>query len=373
MEPMLRRLLAPSILLFCGLVLPGCGFLGSDESPASQAGSTEDAVESPANNAKATAETQTPEDTSSSAELRLQLGIGQPVPLHKTVYHTLQQQTPQGVRTSQSVLDLRVTLWVDDINDEGEQLLSVRYDRVRYWQDIAGETFEYDSTNLPERLALEAIPYHGLVNNGYSFWIDKDHRLIRPVGFADFLKRCIAGVPPARQQEILLSFAYATEESIASFVDDTMGLLPKTGRKVAPGDSWNQEQRLPRPMPLYIRSKYSLNKLNDHVAEIDIAGSIATAQTFGPATADPNSRMKVTVKGGHTTGYATIDRKTGLPMKSDIKRLVDMYVQHADGHGFAQQKITRTTVELYLPQAERTTPSAAQPAGAIRQASGIAP
>ncbi len=127
--------------------------------------------------------------------LELHLPAHQPLPLLKTVEQVLIQKTQQGEQMSHSSLELAVTMQLEEKAADGSQLLSVVYNRVRYRQDVAGRTFVFDSSVPSGRLPVEALPYKGLVGNGFSFWIGKDHRIIKPVGFADFLKRCIREVP----------------------------------------------------------------------------------------------------------------------------------------------------------------------------------
>ena len=136
------------------------------------------------------------------ARLELQLPLGEAVPLLKTVEQVLVQKTPEGERTSRSSLELAITLRLEEQAADGSRRLSVAYDRVRYRQSLAGRSFVFDSTVPSDPLPVEALPYKGLAGNGFSFWIGKDHRLLQPVGFADFLKRCLREVPPAQQRTV---------------------------------------------------------------------------------------------------------------------------------------------------------------------------
>ena len=187
----------------------------------------------------------------SKTRLELRLPLGRPVPLLKTVEQILVQKMPGGDRTSRSSLELAVTLRLEEKAPDGSQLLSVVYNRVRYRQDVAGRSFLFDSTVPAEPLPVEALPYKGLVGNGFSFWISQDHRLVQPVGFAEFLKSCIRDVPPARQQHVLLTFANAAEEGFANFVDDSLGFLPPTP-DVGQDDAWKHDRRLAGPIPLQL-------------------------------------------------------------------------------------------------------------------------
>ncbi len=296
------------------------------------------------------------------AKIRLQLNLPehQPLPLLKSVEQVLIQKTKDGERVSHSSLELAVTMRLEEKAADGSQLLSVVYNRVRYRQDLAGKTFVFDSSVPSGQLPIEALPYKGLVGNGFSFWIGKDHRIIKPVGFADFLKRCIREVPPDRQQQVLTAFADAADEGVANFVDDSLGFLPAQ-QEVAEGEVWNHDRRLAKPIPLLLSTQCTLKRITEQFAEIDIDGTIATTKTFSPQSSNMGD-LQVIVRGGRSKGHSEIDRQTGLPLHSEIKRYVDMEVQLADGQKFDQQKITTTIIRLF-PQQSAESPSGVIQAG----------
>lgn len=289
----------------------------------------------------------------SQIRLELRLPRNQALPLLKSVEQVLIQKSEDGERISHSSLELAVTMRLEEEAEDGSQLLSVVYNRVRYRQDVAGTTFVFDSSVPTGPLPVEALPYKGLVGNGFSFWIGKDRRIIKPVGFADFLKRCIREVPLAQQQYVLTAFADAADEGVANFVDDSIGFLPP-GAMVAEGEFWSHERRLAKPIPLLLTTQCTLKRFTDQLAEIDIDGSIGTTKTFAPESS-PQGDLQVIVRGGRSKGYSEIDRKTGLPLHSEIKRYVDMEVKLADGQTFDQQKITTTIIRLF-PQQSAETP-----------------
>lgn len=296
------------------------------------------------------------------ATLELHLPPHEPLPLMKTVEQVLVQKTQDGERVSHSSLELAVTLRLEEKAQDGSQLLSVVYNRVRYRQDVAGRTFVFDSTVPNPQLPVEALPYKGLVGNGFSFWIGKNHRIVKPVGFADFLKRCIREVPPAQQQRVLMAFSDAADEGVANFVDDSFAFLPPDPH-VKEEATWTRERRLTKPIPIFLNSQCTLKRMTDQYAEIDIDGTIATTKTFAPKNVQP-SDLQVIVRGGRSKGRCEIDRKTGLPLHSEIKRYVDMEVKTADGQRFDQQKITTTTIRLF-PQQSSGSSSPVIHAGAI--------
>jgi hypothetical protein len=205
------------------------------------------------------------------------------------------------------------------------------------------------------------LPYKGLVGNGFSFWINKDHRIIKPVGFADFLKRCIREVPAAQEQRVFMAFSEAAEEGVANFVDDSIGFLPPNP-EVREAETWTRERRLANPIPLFLSTRCTLKRLTEQFAEIEMEGTIAGTNGLAPRISPPGD-LQVVVRGGRSQGRSEIDRHTGLPLHFELKRYVDMEVKTADGQQFDQQKITTTTIRLF-PQPSWGSENVVVPAGA---------
>jgi hypothetical protein len=285
--------------------------------------------------------------------LTLHLHVGDRFPLQKTVEQTLTQQTPTGPAVSRSKLELLLAIQVEEIR-EGHKRLGVRYHRARYEQDIAGEQSQYnsDARTPAESLPPELQLYAGLIDNGFSFWVGPDNQLEELVGFEEFLNRCVRTVAAAQRQEVLTRLAETSgEEGIANFVDESIGLLPnsadaESGAPVDVGAVWARQREVARPIPMYVKQNCTLKALDERTAEIDVAGTIAASTTYGAPTAEP-APAGITVHGGHVLGNCTIDRLTGLPVRSHTERQLQMTVHVADGTSFDLQKRIVTDVRAF--------------------------
>ncbi|MHC4880412.1 MAG: DUF6263 family protein, partial [Planctomycetota bacterium] len=226
------------------------------------------------------------EDTGpTEADLRFALNVGDHFPLRKTIEQSLSQQTTSGPVTSKSRLSLMFAISVDAA-DEGRRRLTVRYQRVQYEHDILDEHIEYDSQQAPQFVPDALQVYHGLAGNGFSFWIGADNRIIDVLQFDDFLKRCVRHAPQERRAALLEQIvATQQDEGFANFVDDSIGLLPykpaAEGREtaVAVDEQWQKSRRLMRPLPMEIRTTYTLSELTDSLAKVAIIGSIDPVKT----------------------------------------------------------------------------------------------
>jgi hypothetical protein len=278
-----------------------------------------------------------------------QLQPGDQFPLRKVVEQELTQPSLNGdPQISRSRMELLLTITLADVRD-GHTLMQVHYDRVHYSHDVAGERVEYDSAQPSQNIPSAVLAYHGMVGDGFAFWLGPDNQIAQVVGFREFVDRCMTHVPVQQRQQALLAVeASAGQQGVADFVDSTIGLLPREGEQLSAG-RWADTQHITQPVPMQINTVYTLTDMNDSTAEVMIGGTIVSSTALGASDPQNSRQVQITVNGGSTTGHCTIDRHSGLPRQSQLERVVDMTVQMDGGIEFAQQKRTLTTVEA-LPQ-----------------------
>lgn len=298
--------------------------------------------------------------------LELSLEVGQYFPMKKVVDETLIQHLAQGRLDSHRRLELLLSLNVEE-KREGYTRLSVKYHRVKFDREIGGQKTSYDSAAPAAQVPWNLLAFQGLVNNGFSFWIGADNQLTKLEAFEEFLARCVQNVPPQHKEVVMSSFiAVSGDEEIANFVDDSIGLLPfnatgkQSGSKVRVGDSWRKERQVVRPIPVYYNDEYTLERLDERAANILVNGEIAPSTSFGPSEQE-QSKLGVKVTGGKTTGECLIDRKTGLPIRSEVLRQIDMQVSLNDGSQFRQQKRVTTVIEAFPHQESQQQPASLSP------------
>lgn len=287
-------------------------------------------------------------------DLRFSLKVGDRFPLLKTIEQTLVQQSSVGPVTSRSNLTLMFAITVDE-EDTGRRKLGVRYQRVKYTQEILGEVTEYDSQTNPENVPDALQVYHGLAGNNFHFWIGADNRIIEVIEFDQFLKRCVRHASPHKQEELLTRIVATQEdEGFANFVDESIGLLPydpqATGRETAVqiNQLWEKTRTIMRPMPMEMRTGYTLSSLTRDRAGIMILGTIEPIQAsqLGPIQ-QVASRHSISLKKGEITGSCMIDRASGLPLMSRVQRQMDMTVEVPGQRPFEQRKTIVTTIESF--------------------------
>ena len=289
--------------------------------------------------------------------LELKVNVNEPFPMTKTVEQRLTETDSSGVvSVSTTRTDMMLSLNVDKIHDDGRKEMTVRYHRVQYSQDIRGIQIAYSSDKPTEPIPKTALLYAGLADNWFSFVVGPNNKVAQLVGFNDFLQRCLRKVPAqdvasVRQQ---LEATTKSEDGIATFIDDSLGLLPYSndpahpGVAIKEGSKWDLEPRhSDNPLPMYVTTTCTLNDLSANSAEILLAGRIS-----GPPTPvskrGPGGVMKILVKGGFCTGSCRVDRKTGLPTQSRIQRFLELTMELPNGQKIEQSKETLSTITSFL-------------------------
>ena len=288
---------------------------------------------------------------SDPASLQLNLKVGDRFPLLKSVEQTLVQTSAQGELTSNSYLEMLLALTVEEIPEGGERAgqkrMGVKYHRVKFRQDLSGKRLDYDSQSAGTAIPPEVQPYHGLIGNGFYFWLGPNNQLVDMVGFEPFLQRCLEAVPAERRQQVATSLlATSGADGIANFVDDSIGLLPTHAVKV--GDTWSGNRDVFEPLRMHIKTQYTLHKIDDQAAEVSILGRIDPTATFGVSEAPQH--VNVSVRGGRSYGTCLIDRRSGLPIQSQVEQNLEMDVKLANGMTFGQQKRTITKIRAFPEQ-----------------------
>lgn len=302
-----------------------------------------------------------PPESVASTELALQLPVGSRFPLIKTIDQRLTQQLDSGPAVGHTHLELRMSLLVEEQQGQARRL-GVRYHRVQYSQDLGGVAIQYDSDNPLSIVPQQALAYAGLKNNSFSFWLKPDNRVGELIGFEEFLRRCVAHVPPQERQGVLAQLAsLSSEDGIANFIDDSIGLLPNptdpqwAGQRLQIGSSWSLSEQNSPAAGSGPGTRCLLKGLTPQTAEIALLGQIEPSSYV-----DDVRQLTLTVRGGQCTGTCVVDRQTGMPTQSRIDRVVEMVARLPDGTEIPQRKEVITQVVAYLEQQTPTLPGVTQ-------------
>ena len=289
--------------------------------------------------------------SAASEQLQLKLQIGDRFPLVKTIRQNLVQTSVAFPANATSELEMHMLIQVDDVNANGI-LMNVRYTRITYSHEVSGQSVAFDSETHQGDVPAAILPYAGMVNNGFSFWLGRDNRIQQVVGYREFLQRCVQHVPAERRESLLTEVsARFGDDGVANFIDDSVGLLPYNqnvaaddATRVSVGDVWYRERRLQASTPVTMKSTCRLLSLDESTAEIDITGQIANGEFYEVSS---TGQTRVQVRSGRSMGSCVIDRATGLPLNLNRSRHLNLIVTAADGQVFEQEKRIETTIQTY--------------------------
>ena len=294
----------------------------------------------------------------------LQFAMGDQYGFIRTIQQNLTQQTRGARRHSSSTLTMRITLKVEQVEDD-RFLLTAAYSDINYSHDIAGERVQFSSTTPPASLPVELLPYRGLVDNEFSFWLGRNNRIDSVNGLAEFLSRCVRYVPALQQQQVLRQLsASSPQDAVASFVDETIGLLPfgADSDALSVGDSWNQDRQINSPLPMFLSSSCSLKDLTHDTATVSISGTIAAPNGAGQFLGG----VQLVLRDGRTLGNCQFDRATGLPIQCRIERNLDLDASLSDGTEVRQLKKIVSTIQAETAPMVTTS----SPTNSVLQTSG---
>lgn len=243
------------------------------------------------------------------------------IPLRRRIEQTL----TQGDLVSKTTLELDFNISISTIVDDGKPRFGVHYDRVRYSGSYAETSFEFDSdsTGAPP---VQALPFQGLVNNEFYFWIDQSGR-IKLDGFDRFLGRCVLGLPNAERNAILNQLTVINdEEGVARFVDENIGLLGGGQPIQVPERPWSRTRKLRGDVPTNIFTTYTVESHDTGSVTLKLSGTISPAESAIVTVANRDVPA-IVVDSGRLSGTCTIDLKTGLPQESRTEQDLNMTVQ----------------------------------------------
>ena len=305
-------------------------------------------------------------------KLELRLKQGDRFPLYKTVEQTLVLKSDVVPAMARTKLELTLIITVEDVKSDAIRL-GVQYSRVAYQHDVNGQQLLYDSDSHRGAVPWDAIPYAGMVNNGFAFWLGRNNSIREVVGYREFLERCVANVPLERRETLLSEISNRFgDDGVANFVDDTIGLLPydntvdeAAATRVMPGDQWTRDRRLMQPVPIHLSSMYRLVSLDATTAEIEITGRVSPGEAGSPSDV---GRLRII--GGQSLGRCIVDRATGLPLEMNLSRFMKMQVTTSDNQQVIQEKQIETTIKSF-PEMRGVTVGAQPPDSGIQQVGGL--
>jgi hypothetical protein len=226
------------------------------------------------------------------------------------------------------------------------QLGFLRCRQIHEFPDGTREVF--DSLNSPQTPTQGIVGCHGLMGNGFRFWLSERGELLAVDDFAGFLDRCSEAVPDSRGR---LQFRRDLEETWGredptQLLHDWIGLIPVRGQEV--GQRWVESRPISRADRLQSSTEYSLVQQGERQQTLEWAG-----RQTSRGTPQVDDDIEIRSLGADWHGSAGIEIGSQLCLDLLETQQSRMAVRTPTGREFTQSRTTTLRIErLPLSQAD---------------------
>lgn len=241
--------------------------------------------------------------------------------------------------------------------------------RTRQIQEFPDGTREiFDSLNSSQAPTRGIVGCHGLLGNGFRFWLSERGELLAVDDFAGFLDRCSEAVPDSRARR---QFRRELEETWGSenptqLLHDWIGLIPVRGQEV--GQRWVESRSVSPVERLQSSTEYSLVQQGERQQALEWAG-----RQTSRGTPQVEEEIEVRSLGADWHGSARIEVGSQLCVDLLETQQSRMAVRTPTGREFTQSRTTTLRIER-LPSSQadldpKPDPIGASPSQTVRSVS----
>ena len=292
---------------------------------------------------------------------RIVMTKGEQYYFHKVIEQSLTGDPGSSLNAVSEKIELLLSMTV--INETPTSYgLEVSFHNIRYHHTVGDQQIVYDSrssANVPP----EALPYQGLLENGFTLVLNRDNTIREIKGYPKFIEKCISQYPVSLQQGLtqrLGGDATNPQQTVSmamSFLDESIALLP-FGPLTFEGDSFPLESTWPtsfvrsQPVPVEesIQSRIQHVSGDGQTAHVTIRGELRPLNPQGSVTV---TAVRTRILGGEITGSCSISLETGLPKSCRIQRDLALEIASLSQPTITARKIVVTSLEAWTPPEAR--------------------
>jgi len=263
------------------------------------------------------------------------LELGDQFVFEKTVTHTLTQASVASNKQSEIRINLVFTIWVEEFQNS-QTRFGLRFQHVKYTQEIAGTKVVYDSQSPPDPIPAEFDAMHDLAQKKLNIWRNGHGAITRLTG----LKAAHSDIQTVSHSNQM------QQQLINDLLDPAFQFLAgrKHSESVKPGQSWIWQQDFVGAVPITEKLNCFCKSANAQTSTIEVTGTINPSSNSSYQQDEINHSIRVT--NGHTIGNVRLDLTSGMPVQSNWQRYISMQVKLENGAHFEQRKDTRTELKL---------------------------
>jgi hypothetical protein len=207
---------------------------------------------------------------------------------------------------------------IKSVDDNGNMLISARYDRVRFNSNMGPQVIEYDSNNPPDYYEPATIGFKATVGSVVDIKINPVGEILEILGIDEIIDNILleADLPETQYKErfetdIRNQFGYeATKkafEQITAFYPDQPIML---------GETWTNDVSITAGFPISIKNEYKFISSENGISEISVNSTISSLEESDPITMGPISFIYDI--SGSQNGVIRVEEQTGLPMFMEL-------------------------------------------------------
>lgn len=218
-------------------------------------------------------------------------------------------------------MDFGFNMKVDDIDAQGNRMLTDTYDAIRFKVSAMGMDMGYDSKNAGDTTKENMMSgmfrkiFGSMLGKAFKMTMSPKGEISKIEGLKEMVQSMSEhldipeNMKDKMQQQMQQSFS---DDQIKQSFQQGFGFYPDKPVKV--GDTWNKDMdRNMNNMAMKVNSKYSVKEVTDNSVVLEVTGTIAAAGKDSTATTS-GIDMK-----GNTKGTMDIDRATGLAKKGTME------------------------------------------------------
>ena len=209
---------------------------------------------------------------------------------------------------------------VDRVDDAGNMLIAVRYNRIKFNSKIGPQVIEYDSDNPPDYYEPATIGFKATVGSTINIEITPNGEILEIVGIDEIINNILAdaNLPETEfkakfESDIRNQFGY---EATKQAFEQITSFYPNQPKMV--GETWSNDMNISLGFPMIINSDYKLDSSDDGISQIAVNSIVASPDSSEPISMGPISFIYEI--NGRQNGTINVNENSGLPVSIDLSQ-----------------------------------------------------
>ena len=252
--------------------------------------------------------------TSDAVELKFNLEKGKTyVYAMKTHFDMNMEMMGKKMETGGDV-DFGFKMKVDDVDAQGNRMLSNTYDAIRFRMNAMGIDMGYDSKNTGDTTKESMMSgmfrkiFSSMVGKTFKMTMSPSGEVSKIEGLTEMVQSMSEhmDLPENMREKMSGQFKESfNEDQIKQSFQQGFGFYP--GKPVKPGDSWTKNMKTNmNKMAMDMETKYTVKEIKDNMAFLEISAVLKAARSDSGSV---TSSMDIK---GDSKGTMEIDLATGL-------------------------------------------------------------